>query len=663
MDRLPRLRNRAARSNSDRAARSNDPQDPQAAPTGHVGVTHIASSIAASFGLLWSASPRRCLFTFGPQVLSGFATGAQLIVVRDVVASVLARNERDTSQLWMLLVALCLLALITNVLGVLHQQQLSLLSADIERYQNGMLLDRVSTIDLKRWETPEFQDLQRRAMNAMGRALGITAAAVGLGRDLFLVIGIAAALYLLEPLLLALSVIGVIPLCLVTRAVGRETYGFFRSMTQTERIRAYVLGLFTSPQYAKEMRSFMLGPHFKKLYERLSNERMRDLSALLRTRVRLSLVTAAAAAAVMTATYGVLAYLVIQGRIGIPEATVAVAASQQLAGQLSSLMTNAGLIYESSLFLSDWEALGHVARRSSPVRRSGPVGQLRELCVEHVSFSYPNASTSSANSVPAALTDVSITIRAGEIVALVGENGSGKTTLAKIVSGLYRPDTGRMLWNGRDTSLLDDTWTFDHVAVLFQDYARFMFSVRENIGLGRVERIDDDAAIARAADRAGARTFIDAWPSNYDTMLGPQFDGGRDASLGQWQRIALARAIFRDADLVILDEPTAALDARAEYELFSRMRELFAERAMLLISHRFSSVRFADRIYVLDKGHCLESGTHDELIAREGLYADLYSIQAAAYVASAQPASRADRRDLRGERSSVIEPIGGLDGD
>jgi ATP-binding cassette subfamily B protein len=247
-----------------------------------------------------------------------------------------------------------------------------------------------------------------------------------------------------------------------------------------------------------------------------------------------------------------------------------------------------------------------------------------EAVVEDVTFRYPGTER-------LALRGASVRLRRGEVVALVGENGSGKTTLAKLLCGLYRPTSGRILWNGVDTAELPLSELRRGVAIVFQDFARYELSAADNIALGRHERATDRPAVEAAARLAGAHDIVAALPDGYETRLSRAFTAGTDLSIGQWQRLALARAFFRDAGFLVFDEPTSALDPRAEQELFETVQQLATGRTVLLISHRFSTVRSADRIYVLDEGRVIEEGNHAGLMSRRGRYAELYTLQAAAY--------------------------------
>jgi ATP-binding cassette subfamily B protein len=298
------------------------------------------------------------------------------------------------------------------------------------------------------------------------------------------------------------------------------------------------------------------------------------------------------------ASLGLLGYLYVDGRMSLPSLGAAVAGLLQLSGRTELARRRRRCPVRVALFVDDYEAFMLLSPPVSEEVRPGPSEPLpafTRLLADDVTYTYPG-------SVVPAVPDVTMEVGAGEIVALVGENGSGKTTLAKLLARLYAPTEGRILWDGVDTGTIDAGRVRASIAVVFQDFIRYLLPATENISAGRHERFDDVDAVVEAARHAGADGFLSQLPRGYDTMLGKEFSGGVDLSIGQWQRVALARAFFRDAPFIILDEPTAALDPRAEHELFNSIRSLFTGRSVLLISHRFSSVRSADRIYVLRHG-------------------------------------------------------------
>ncbi len=308
-------------------------------------------------------------------------------------------------------------------------------------------------------------------------------------------------------------------------------------------------------------------------------------------------------------------------------------AMQQLAMRVTGLTGSVSRLIESGGFIDDFKRFLDLAERAQTKtaerkRTSPPTAGFEGLEVERVSFRYPNTSR-------LVLDGVSLRVEPGEVVALVGENGSGKTTLVKLICQLYRPDAGRILWNGVDAETLDPDDIRAEQTVLFQDYVRYHLSVRDNIVLGRPHEEAEEGAIRAAAERAGAAGYIESLPAGYDTRLGREFFGGHELSIGQWQRLALARAFFRAGSFLVLDEPTASLDPRAEAALFAEMRELARGRSVLLVSHRLSSVRNADRIYLLEGARVAEEGSHTALLAGGGRYAELFALQSEAYLVPA----------------------------
>ncbi|MGH8915501.1 MAG: ABC transporter ATP-binding protein, partial [Acidimicrobiia bacterium] len=346
--------------------------------------------------------------------------------------------------------------------------------------------------------------------------------------------------------------------------------------------------------------------------------------------LRFSTLANLATGAFLGLTLMLVAWLTTSGTVPISAAGVAVAGVAVVGARLSSAGWAAGSLSEAALFVDDYQSFVDLIPAVLANRPTGSApSRFDHLEAKELTFTYPSASRP-------AIDAVSIEMRKGEVVALVGENGSGKTTLAKLLAGLYTPRSGAILWDGYDVADSDPAALRRSVAVIFQDFEHYHLSAADNIGLGRIESIDDRDGVARAAERADAAAFILGLPDGFDTRLGPEFEQGVDLSVGQWQRLALARAFYRDAPFVILDEPTAALDPRAEHQLFERISQLLSGRTVLLISHRFSSVRSADRIYVLDGGRIVGHGSHGELMAEEGLYADLFTLQAEAY----QPETR-----------------------
>ncbi|MDQ6773824.1 MAG: ABC transporter ATP-binding protein/permease [Candidatus Dormibacteraeota bacterium] len=583
--------------------------------------------VGGAVGLLWEAAPRLVTAMVGLQLVSAIATALSLLVIQRFVGQLLVTNRAGLG-LSAVLPAIGLLAAVlavTQLASAVQNSVRELLSEKVQWLAMEQVLEVSTAVDLEAFDSSDFHDLLQRAQNAGGRPYVITQSLLNMAGSTTTLVGMIAVLFILQPLLVPTLLISVVPLAVVATRFSREFHEFNVAFTLDERKRWYLRSLMTGREMAKEVRAFGLVAFLRDLNRRSFEERMASLGALARRNLIWSILGSLLSAAAVALTIAILVGFVLGGRMSIASASAAAVAIVQVGGLLAGIAYGIATLYESSLFLEDHRVFVELLTRIAPAPRDAPApAGFEAITVDDITFTYPDASRP-------ALDGVSLRLRRGEVVALVGENGSGKTTLAKLLCQLYRPQSGRIYWDGTDLAAVDSSELRKQVAVVFQDFPQYFFDAAANIGIGRVEAINDRARVERAARHAGAHDFLSTLRFGYQTMLGKIFEDGADLSTGQWQRMALARAFFRDAPFIILDEPTAALDPRAEHELFASIHRLFAGRTVLLISHRFSSVVSADRIFVLKAGHLVEQGAHADLLAAGGLYAELFTLQAAAY--------------------------------
>ena len=551
------------------------------------------------------------------------------LIIDGVVAGVAIVRAGGTPDWWHLagLVGLELgIAVVGEGLARLSSLLESLLGDLFANRLSVRLMEHAATLDLAQFEDPEIYDhLERARRQTVGR-IGLFTLLLGTAQDLITLIALASVLLVQLPWLLLLLTVAVLPAFLGEAHFASLGYSLLFRWTPERRLLDYLRYMGASDESAKEVKLFGLSNFLVGRYATLSDKFYQENKQLAVKRNIVSTLLVTLGTLGYYGAYGVIIYRTVMGAFTIGTLTFLAGSFRQSRSLIQSVLISLSSIYEQSLYLGDLFTFFDVRPSvvSKPGARAVPRPLQSGFRFENVGFRYPGSERW-------AVRGLSFSFEPHERIALVGENGAGKTTLVKLLSRLYDPDEGRILLDGVDLRDYDLDSLRKNIGIIFQDFVRYDFVLRENIGVSQVEALDDDARIREAARRSLADSVAKRVPQGFDQMLGRRFDNGVELSGGEWQKVALARAYMRDAQVLILDEPTAALDARAEYEVFLRFAELTKGRMAVLISHRFSTVRMADRILVLKGGELVDDGTHEELVARGGLYAELFSLQAAGY--------------------------------
>ena len=591
-----------------------------------------ALQLGRALRFVWQSAKGWTLANVFLLVVQGVLPLIQLYLTKlmvDAVAAGVAAPDKGVAFRHVLLLvgltgAVAVFALLSRSTAGLVGEWQSYIVAD---HMNDVLLAKSIEVDLEYYESAQYYDTLHRAQReAPYRPISIVNGLAQIGQNGISLLAIAVLLVSFHWFIALILFIAVISGTAVRLMYIGEMYRWQREQTSTERQAGYLNWMLTDGSHAKEIRLFDLGPLFVRRFHAVRRKLRVGRLAIMRRRSIADFAAQIFATAGIYGSYAYVAHQAIGGQITLGDLVMYYQAFQRVQGFLQGILSSLAGLYQDNLFLSNlYEFLDLKRTVIEPVHaRPVPQPMHRGIVLDHVSFQYPGGARK-------ALQDISLTIRPGEVVALVGENGSGKTTLIKLLCRLYDPTGGSITMDGVDLREFETKALRNEIAVIFQDYAHYHLTARENIWLGNTVLPPDHERVIAAARRSGVDDVIGGLPRGYDTILGKWFEDGEELSMGEWQKVALARAFMRDAQIIVLDEPTSSMDAKAEYEVFQRFRQLVSGRTAILISHRFSTVRMADRIYVLKHGSVIEGDTHDELVRMGGTYARLFEMQAQHY--------------------------------
>jgi ATP-binding cassette subfamily B protein len=582
--------------------------------------------------LVWDSSPgwttARVVLVIAQGILPVAGIYLTKLIIDAVAASVTVVNKAAAFQNCVpLLILSGIVAILTTSLMSLVELVNQAHAQRVTDYIQGIIHAKAIAADLEHYENPQYHDLLQRAQQeAPFRPPRILDRLAQVGQNGISLVAMLGLLVALHWGILGVLLVTAIPPVIVKIRYSQVMYRWQRRRTQLQRQSMYLGWMLTTDECAKEIRLFNLGSLFSKRYLRIRQQLYQETVQILKNRSLLYFGTEAGAGLVVLAIFAFIVYQTIQGRLQIGDLVLYSQALQRGQTNLKSLMQGGSGLYEDNLFLVNlYEFLDLQPKVLDPVHpRPLPLHWEQGIVFNQVSFQYGTTNRQ-------ALENITLRIRPGQVIALVGENGSGKTTLIKLLCRLYDPTYGSITLDGIDLREFAIADLRRQISVIFQDYAKYYFTAKENIWLGNVDLPLEDERVIAAAHLSGADRVIRTLPKGYDTVLGKLFDGGEELSIGQWQKIALARAFLRDSQVIVLDEPTSAMDPKAEYEVFQQFRKLIQQQAAILISHRLSTVKMADYIYVMSQGRVVEEGSHDDLLACNGVYASMFETQAQNY--------------------------------
>lgn len=592
-------------------------------------ISEFKYSIKALY-LVWETSKLLTISFALLTIISGLLPAliayiGKLIIDSIILASKTGLLEDQITAIFFLIIEASIVLFFEGVRRGLNITQ-SLLRAKLGQKVNVMILEKALTLSLSHFENSEFYDKMTRARReASVRPLSVVNKTFSIIQSIISLIAFGGLLLGFSPLSVIILILASIPTFIAETKFSNVAFRLFSWRTPETREMMYLETLIAREDHAKEVKLFQLGQKMLDRYKNLFDKFYHDDKNLTLKRGLWGYVLSIISTGAFYYVYAWVIYQTIKGVISLGEMTMYMTIFRQGQSTFSSMLSSIGGMYEDNLYLSNlYEYLNQDVELENGTYKKDS-GRTSGIVFENVSFTYPN------NQKPA-LKNISLSLKAGEKLAIVGTNGSGKTTLIKLLTRLYNPDEGRILLDGVDLRDWDINELHKRIGVIFQNFVHYQFSVGENIGVGDVEKMEDENMWKDSAEKGMATPFITDMKDGYKTQLGTWFKGGQELSLGQWQKIALSRAFMRtNADILVLDEPTSAMDAEAEYNIFERLREMTQNQMVILISHRFSTVRKADQILVIENGVILERGSHESLINLNGKYAELFRIQAEGY--------------------------------